>query len=378
MISKPLRALKALASGRVAFETDLIPLVFDDLPRKKILNWILTETSVHVRPARPWGLPTILQVEPTSRCNLRCTVCPCGAGMDRPAGDMDPEVFRRLIDELSGSVLLLMFWDWGEPFLHPKACEMIGYARNAGMKVIASTNGHVFSSREHARRVVESGLDALVFSIDGISQGTYQRYRAEGRLEQVLAGIRNVVEAKRTLGVQVPVVNFRFIVMRHNQHEIPLLKEFAGSLGVDVLSLRKFHAVPDHRLRSRWLDAELVPRETKFQIPALSPDDLQPVRSARNPCRNPWNCPTVHWNGTVCSCFMDFDEQRPLGSLAEESFRSIWYGERYRRLRSAFRRRWRDVPLCGECALGFEGGDVGQCAVAEAFFFQQPRAGASS
>lgn len=155
MASRAIRALKALATRKVAFDVDLIPCAWENLPAKKVLNWLLTETSVYCKPSRPWGMPTILQVEPTSRCNLHCRVCPVGAGLGRPAGDMDPALFRRIVDEVRDSALLLLFWDWGEPFLHPEAYGMIRYAAQAGLRIVASTNGHVFAAGDHAERVVD-------------------------------------------------------------------------------------------------------------------------------------------------------------------------------------------------------------------------------
>jgi MoaA/NifB/PqqE/SkfB family radical SAM enzyme len=369
MIAKALQALSALLTRRIAFEVDLIPLEFRDLPLKKIVNWLLTEGSVYVKPARPWGRPTLLQVEPTSRCNLLCQVCPVRTGMDRARGDMDFGLFRRLIDELGDYLLLIMFWDWGEPFLHAQAYEMIHYARTHGIRVVASTNGHVFAAGDHARRVVESGLDVLVFSVDGITEESYQHYRSAGRLEQVVAGIRRVVEERRRLGSRTPLVNFRFIVMGHNEHELPQVPAFARALGVDALTLRKFHALPHFRWDPAAEHHHLLPSQAKYQLPIIRPQDYRPVRVRRNPCKNLWNCAAIHWDGTVCSCFMDFEERRPLGRLSERSFMEIWAGEAYRSVRRAFRKHWQQVPLCGECAFGFEGGDVGRAANAEAVFF---------
>jgi hypothetical protein len=121
MIRKLSQAMSAVLTRNVSFEMDLVPLTFQDLPLKKITNWLLTESSVVFKPSRPWGFPTILQVEPTSRCNLRCKLCPVGTGLGRPVGDMDLPMFRRIIDELGEYLLLIMFWDWGEPFLNPDA-----------------------------------------------------------------------------------------------------------------------------------------------------------------------------------------------------------------------------------------------------------------
>ena len=365
MIGRAVRAALSIARRRIRFELDLIPLEFKDVPARKLVNWLLTESSVLVKPARPWGLPTILQVEPTSRCNLHCTFCPVSNGLNRPAGNMDAALFRRIVDELSDYLLVIMFWDWGEPFLNPDAFEMIRYARSKGIKVACSTNGHIFSDSDNARQVVDSGLDVLIFSVDGLKQETYQRHRTGGKLDTVLEGIGNIVEQKRRLASETPIINFRYIVMKDGEQELEHLDKFAQALGVDVLTLRKFHAVPG----SETYTSELIPEQRKFQLPALSGDNMHPVRAARNPCRNLWNCPTIHWDGTVCSCFMDYNESRPLGSLADKSFHEIWHGEAYRRLRSEFRKRWRDLPLCGECTSGYIDGDVGKHANAGAKFY---------
>lgn len=377
MIRKLSQAMSAVLTRSVSFEMDLVPFTFQDLPLKKITNWLLAESSVVFKPGRPWGFPTILQVEPTSRCNLRCKLCPVGTGLGRPVGDMDLPMFRRIIDELGEYLLLIMFWDWGEPFLNPDAYEMIRIARRAGIKVVCSTNGHVFASGDHARRVVDCGLDVLVFSVDGITQETYERYRRRGSLEKVLKGITEVVAEKHRLHSDTPLVNFRFIVMKHSEGEVPRIKEFASSLGVDVLTLRKFHFVPGSGIdlepgsdeKTVGVGETLVPSHSKYQLPMIPTGGRLPLRVERNPCKNLWNCPTIHWDGTVCSCFMDYNEQRPIGSLQAKSFREIWYGEGYRRLRRAFRDKWKELALCKDCASGFQGGDVGRDANAEAFFF---------
>ena len=374
MISKVARAASALATRKISFDLDLIPLCSESVPLKKIVNWILTEGSVTFKPAQPWGFPTVLQVEPTSRCNLECKVCPVAGGLDRPAGNMDLRMFRRIVDELGDYLLLMMFWDWGEPFLNPDSCEMIRYARGAGIKVVCSTNGHVFADAGHARRVVESGLDVLVFSVDGVTQETYQRYRSKGKLDSVLAGIRNVVAEKRRLGSATPLVNLRFIAMRHNEHEIPKVEDLARSLGVDVITLRKFHAVPGTGREGAECGEAMAPGQSRFRLPAVE-DDVGPVRVIHNPCKNLWNCPTVHWDGAVVSCFMDFNERHPLGHLATQSFRQIWRGEAYAGLRRAFRDGWKELPLCGVCGSGFEGGDIGRESNAEAIFLQTPARG---
>jgi MoaA/NifB/PqqE/SkfB family radical SAM enzyme len=370
LLGKTLSIVRALLTRRIPFDIDGVPVPVENLPLRKVVNWVLTETSVRVKPAKPWGMPTVLQLEPTSHCNLSCPVCPVTTGLNRQSGSMDYDLYRKIIDELKDHVLVLMFWDWGEPLLHPRGAEMIRYARDAGIRVVCFTNGHLLAKPEKARQIVESGLDQIVFAVDGITEETYREFRVGGTLENVKLGIRNVVDAKRELGLETPVVNFRFIVMRHNEHEVPKLQDFAGPLGVDVLTLRRFHSVP--KQGPFWVDAasELVPIQKQFQLPPRG-DDGMPVRASHNPCRTLWNNPTIHWDGTVASCSMDFGEERPLGKLPGKSFREIWGSDSYREIRRSFRNGWQKLPLCSECASGYVGGDFGRDATAGAVFFNR-------
>jgi radical SAM protein with 4Fe4S-binding SPASM domain len=359
MFSKIRKALRALFLRRVSLDVDLIPVEVERIPLKKVINWLLTETSVYFKPIRPWGLPTVLQVEPTNRCNLRCVGCPVTIGLDRPLGGMASQMFRKVVDELRDNLLLMIFWDWGEPFLNPQAYDMIKYAHDAGIKVVSSTNGHPFGRGEHAKRVVESGLDVLVFSVDGTTQASYESFRVLGNLEVVLEGIRRVVAERKRQNSQTPLINLRFIVMKQNEHEVPYLRILAKELGVDALTLRKY--------RDWFNDSELQPTDTTYQLP----NEIQKHgrRLKDNPCKHLWNNPSIHWDGSIVSCFVDYKGDQVLGEMKQQSFKEIWNGETYRKLRHTFRTDWQNHPLCGTCNYGYEGGNMGEAANAEVTFY---------
>ena len=58
---------------------------------------------------------------------------------------------------------------------------MIRYASERRIKLISSTNGHLFARGDHADRVVRSGLDTLIVALDGITQETYDKYRQQAK-----------------------------------------------------------------------------------------------------------------------------------------------------------------------------------------------------
>ena len=362
-------ALKAVATRRASIECDRLPFHFQRVPAARLLNWMLVESSMYVKPANPWGWPTHLQVEPTNHCNLRCGLCPVTDGMDRPSGFMDEGVFSKVIDEIGDYVFLLMLWDWGEPLLHRSLCDMIAYARRKGIKVLSSTNGHGLDRAGGAERLVRSGLDALVVAVDGISQETYRQYRDRGDLATVVRGVRLLVETKRRLGSPTPLVNLRFVVMRHNEQELPEVARFAESLGVDALTVRTLHPHDaEGLLKGGSRASRFLPQDRALQRYARDQQDAR-VRRAANPCKKLWNSATIHWSGAVCPCCFDPHDRWVLGNVTETTFRDIWRGGPYRDLRRRFRAGSRTMPPCADCSEAFEGGSLGTDDIIDTRFF---------
>lgn len=326
------------------------------------------------RPETPLGWPTHLQIEPTTHCNLRCLLCPVNTGLNRPPGHMDFTVFQKVVDEVGEYVFFILLWDWGEPFLNPQIYDMIRYASERRIKLISSTNGHLLAQRDHADRVVRSGLDTLIVALDGVTQETYEKYRQGGNLDDVLRGIRTLVARKQALNSKTPLINLRFLVMRHNEHEMPKLPELAKSLGVDALTFNTLnsHCQETDSTRRALLEAqyqELLPRNRQYQrFRYTQAGDKK--RVARNPCKRLWNNPAIHWDGTVTSCFFDYGEQRKLGNVKTDTLTAIWRGAQYRKLRRAFRRGWGKLTLCRDCSNSFAGGDCSWETMSEAIFFQ--------
>jgi radical SAM protein with 4Fe4S-binding SPASM domain len=255
---------------------------------------------------------------------------------------------------------------------------MIAYARSKGVKVISSTNGHLFARDEFADRLVRSGIDSIIFAIDGVTQASYERYRQGGSLETALTGIRNVVTRKHALGLSTPLVNFRYIVMAQNEDEISRVKELAPSLGVDALTFKTLnpHSVDPYTPSTRDPGGgkAFLPRDPRYRRFRYEAGGTR-LRRKRNPCKQLWNNPVIHWDGTVISCSYDPREQFPLGNLREASFAEIWNSEAYRGLRHRFRKDWEHMPRCNDCSYAWDGGSCSHETIAEAIFYRSAAGG---
>jgi radical SAM protein with 4Fe4S-binding SPASM domain len=359
-----------LLTRRLVIKYDSIPFEFRHVPVRKLLNWLLAEASAYLRPVRPWGLPTHLQVEPSSLCNVHCAFCPVTTGMDRPTGLMKFETFRKAFDDLADYLFLLILWDWGEPFLNPAIYDMIAHAKRWDVRVISSTNGLVFARGDRAERLVRSGIDMIIFAVDGITQETYEKYRRGGKLETTLAGVERVVAAKRALGSTAPLIHFRFMAMRHNEHEIPQLEALARSLGVDALSIKTLNPYEQGECYSAKEDGlEFIPTDPRYQRFEYDADTGARIAVKRNPCKRMWNNPLVAWDGKVSPCAFDPHGSYNYGDLARQRFRDIWWGERIAQLRRQFRKDDQEIGLCAGCTYAFKGGAAATETIAEVHLF---------
>jgi MoaA/NifB/PqqE/SkfB family radical SAM enzyme len=121
--------------------------------------------------------------------------------------------FRRIIDELGAYLYRVDLHNWGEPLLNDEIYRMISYARARNIEVRVSSNLNVIDQVK-AEKLVKSGLDVLIVSLDGASQETYMQYRVGGRFDKVLNSIKMVTEIKKELSASKPFIIWQFLVMR--------------------------------------------------------------------------------------------------------------------------------------------------------------------
>ena len=196
-------------------------------------------------PLRPLDVPPLparLYVECTAACNISCDQACCapetGITRTRQAGMLDFELFRRVVDEAGPSLQRIDFFNYGEAFLHKRAVEMCEYIKTTfpHIYLYTSTNGLAFSE-DQLRRLIRSGIDEVTFSIDGATPDSYAKYRKRGDFDKAIRNLRTATSEKRSLGRDVPVINWRYILFTHNDsdEEMASARALAADIGVDRL-----------------------------------------------------------------------------------------------------------------------------------------------
>jgi radical SAM protein with 4Fe4S-binding SPASM domain len=293
------------------------------------------------------GLPVSISIEPTTSCNLRCPECPSGLrAFSRPTGMLDKNFFEQTIDELAGHLLYLIFYFQGEPYLNPDFLDMVRYASSKNIYTATSTNAHYLND-ENARRTVESGLDRLIISIDGTTQEVYEQYRIGGSLEKVLEGTQNVVKWKRRLKSKTPHTIFQYLVVKPNEHQVNDLKRIAKRLGVDEVAF-KTAQVYDFENGN-----DLIPTTAKYSRYKKNEGGKWSIKNQLlNHCWKMWHSCVLTWDGTVVPCCFDKDATHSLGSLKNNSFKEIWFGEKYQAFRKNLLTSRSKIDICTNCTEG--------------------------
>lgn len=200
--------------------------------------------------------PRALYLESYAGCNLECPGCNRpGIEGSRESLALDFPTFQKVIDQLAPDLAYLEFHLGGENYMHKQASQMVRYCRDQNPRcvILSSTNGHFFHTDERAREAIESGIDCLIFSIDGATQESYQKYRVNGRLDRVLEGLSRVARMKRELGRTSPLVVWRYILFEWNDshEEMQRARELAKLHGADHLAWH-LNAVSNQQASKRY------------------------------------------------------------------------------------------------------------------------------
>ena len=326
---------------------------------RKFWNLIRVEVQVRFGRRLVWGSPYEWEIDTTNICQLKCPLCHTGKGtIHRDQGVMDFGLFTSVVDQIKHSCMWLTLYSWGEPFLNLRIHEYIEYAHKQKIATIISSNLNKPLTPEMAEQVIRSGLDVLIVSLDGLTQDVYEIYRVTGHLDRVLDNLRLLDQKKRELGSSTPHIEWQFIVMRQNEHQLDEARALADELGVNALVFKKVdfpHGEDDLDLAEKWL-----PR----QHPEYLREDpfFKPYAEDGRLCWRPWRSAVVNWDGGFAPCCYLTDKTQDFGDLNQSSVKEIWNNDKYKAARALYQKNF--VPGewigCLDCSV-YQGSKSARC-----------------
>jgi radical SAM protein with 4Fe4S-binding SPASM domain len=254
-------------------------------------SWLENPANFIVR-----DFPLHLDVEITSRCNLRCTFCDKLPLLSKDQqGDMSLAQYKKIIDEgRAGRLWGLKLSYRGESLLHPDVVEMVAYAKaNGVLDIYFNTNGMLLSE-SLSLQLMDAGLDRISLSVEGTDPVAFERERRGANFHRILQNLDRLMSLRTQKGYAHPRVRVQTV-------RFPDL---------DLEDYRRF-----------WLNHcdEVAAVDYK--------DSTNRVKGLE--CRD-WACPqlwqrmTIEWTGDVMPCNNDDYRRLCLGNVKERSIAACW------------------------------------------------------
>lgn len=273
--------------------------------------------------------PQEVVVELTNHCNLACVMCP-QKSMRRIKGMMEERLYRKVIDEISGSSELVYLFGTGESLIHPKLDAFIAYAAEKQLYTVLSTNG-MLMDEDMARMLLSSRLDYLIVALDGGTKETYENIRIKGNFDVLVRNIKTLLNLKRSLNSKTNIC-LQMIYMPENDQEITLFRSLFTEM--ELRGVNQFRFKPLYKTYNL---------ERTF------------VRKTR-PCYWLWNMMSIYWNGEVSLCCMDSDAIHILGNVEKQSVEEVWNSDKLMKIREMSKNlNYKELTLCNTCDIPEQG-----------------------
>ena len=172
------------------------------------------------------GVPMMLNIDLTNRCNLNCPIC--FANADATGRVVEPSIdhVRRILDaacQIDAVKPVCFQYTGGEPTVHPDFLQALEEVKKRDFaQVQVATNGLKFGQDpEFAMAASQAGLNIAYLQFDGMSDQVYKKTRGRPLFEIKLKAIVNLFNA----GVRTVLVPT--IVKGVNDHQIGQIVRFA-------------------------------------------------------------------------------------------------------------------------------------------------------
>jgi len=308
--------------------------------------------------------PKYFELEITTRCDLRCTMCEHTYWKETPR-DLTLDQFKMIVDQFPDLKWLGTTGN-GSSFLNKDYLFMLEYVKKRKVYVELFDPCHRLDADLAEKIVAEGLLDRLYISIDGATKETYEKIRVGADFDRVIRNIKYIVDAKRRHKTMFPEISFHFIISKNNYKEVPrmivLVHELTGQDNIGIMFSHLLH--PFDEIKEdvfnlpKALKEETLRLSKKYQIRAIWGKNAREEKQPIGKCTE-WIMPFIFSDGSVIPCCAgneanrrDFQIKHRLGNIFEEPFAHIWNGPKYQQLRDAIHQGHIPVP-CRDCP-GYE------------------------
>jgi MoaA/NifB/PqqE/SkfB family radical SAM enzyme len=260
-------------------------------------------------------------VELTSKCNLRCGMCPLPV-LRRPYEDMEFDLVEKAEREIHGLGLKLKWLhEMGEPLLYSRIDDAIRLFPEASI----STNGLVLTE-EVGAKLLASPLKRLRISVDSINPKVYPQLRTGGDFDKLVDMTMKFLEQAKGHPIRIEIQKMR------------------SRMTVDetVEDFRKLFHLKQYR------NARVIERTCE----AFDVNDETDLHGKFYGCVQGafFNWIVIFADGRVTHCCYDAHGDQVIGDLKTQSLTEIIEGSKLVQMQALFDKRdFSELPRCAEC-----------------------------
>ena len=271
--------------------------------------------------------PLCIDIEVASICDLACPFC-YRQHIVTPDKIMSDELAKSLVDQAIELGTPSIKFNWrGEPLLNPNLEKYIKRAKQGGItETLINTNATQLS-KTRALKLIQSGLDTLIYSFDGGSKETYEKNRPgrfkKNNFEDILNNIKTFHKTKKELNSPFPYTKIQMILTEDTRKEIDSFYNFFKDI-VDEVNVKQY--------TERGGDLSLFSKEEKNKITKelnqknVNVDNCEFLISnneiyystARIPCEQPFQRLLITYEGRIGMCCYDWGAKYAVGFANKE------------------------------------------------------------
>jgi radical SAM protein with 4Fe4S-binding SPASM domain len=309
---------------------------------KKFINLILCFYSIFIeKKSYVRHYPIKLIIDSGNICQLKCPLCPTGQNKNtRNKCFLELDNFKKIIDEAGEYLYGVDLYNWGEPFLNKDIFNMIEYAQKNNIKVQLSSNLNRFPD-DYAEKLVKSGLEKLILSIDGASQESYSKYRVGGDFEKVINNIKKIANAKIKLKTKTPEIIWQFLVNKYNEMEIEQATKIAKEICVDKILFSKMRCDMGNEILMNDSKKVVSIKSWLGENKEHHRYDIDEKKRKIKPSRCSFIKTTmvINADGSVSPCCGVYDQKWDFGNIFEDKLINIWNNKKYTTARAITAKR---------------------------------------
>lgn len=174
--------------------------------------------------------PLSVDIQITDRCNFWCQMCRGANRSYKPKPELDIDVMKTIIDDMSEMGIPYLTLTGGEPTLRlDLILETLRHSRTKGINVGVVSNGSLLDEPKMIA-LADAGLHRIALSLDGATEEVHDSVRIPGSFSKVMTSLAMCRRVREQGGYNFRI-HLNTVVMKANVGQLAMIAGMARSFG---------------------------------------------------------------------------------------------------------------------------------------------------